>query len=97
MSDDITIGPVFETGWEQKPGIDECLHEWLPVRYRPYPGAKADTVQKCERCGVPRCGRSNGSGYCIDRRHHDSVHIYPDGEFEPLGGVVPADTTGERP
>lgn len=90
---DIVIGTVFEIGWEQKPGIDGCAHEWRPVRFQAYPGAKVDTVQKCAHCGVPRCPSINDAGYCTDRRHHDSLHIYPDGEFQPLGGILPVDHT----
>lgn len=84
------IGNVFEIGWEQQPGIDSCAHEWETVQYRTRPDAPTGTVQRCARCGVPRCSSWNDSGNCVDRRHHDSVHIYPDGEFEPLGGVLPA-------
>lgn len=88
---EIVTGPVFDIGWEWKAGIDVCAHDWQPIQYRAYPGGPVGTVEKCTRCGVPRCISRNDSGSCVDRRHHDSVHVYPDGEFQPLGGYLPAD------
>lgn len=88
---DITELPrsVFETGWEQKPGIDECAHEWHSIPFR----NSDDTVgfvEGCKKCGVPRCD----SGTCVERRHHRSVHVFEDGSFEPLGGILGPESEG---
>lgn len=74
---------VFEPGWADKPGIDECAHVWRSVPYR-LTDALVDFVERCERCGCPRCPRDG----CVDRRHHAGVHVFEDGHFEPLGGVL---------
>lgn len=85
MMADVTDLPrqVFEIGWEQKSGIDECSHVWHSIPFRTSDD-KVGFVEGCERCGSPRCG----SGTCVQRRHHSSVHIYEDGSFEPLGGIL---------
>lgn len=86
-----TIGyPAFALGWEQQPGIDECGHDWERLRlHDAYGPGRSAEVERCTRCGVPRCGSSNAAGSpCTDRRHHDSLHIYADGSFEPLGGIL---------
>jgi hypothetical protein len=74
---------VFATGWEQQSGIDECAHDWWPQAYREHD----DTIafeDKCEKCGCPRCPLPG----CVDRRHHRGLHIFEDGHFEPLGGIL---------
>jgi hypothetical protein len=76
--------------WEQN--TDEtCAHEWErcllladgPARWR------AEFVIRCSLCHVPRCGNVDDADPCMERRHHDSLHIYPSGAFEPLGGLLP--------
>lgn len=77
---------VFEPGWEQRPGIDECGHSWRSVAYRTATDG-VGFVERCELCGCPRCPREG----CTDRRHHDGVHVFEDGSFAPIGGVLPAE------
>lgn len=75
---------VFAPDWEQHAGIDECAHIWHSVPYRTELGI-VDFVEQCTKCGVPRCVRQ----WCVERLHHNGVHIFEDGTFDPLGGVLP--------
>jgi hypothetical protein len=86
---EIVEGPPFPLGWEQQPGIDECAHVWAKLIVRPYPGSRLIAVERCSRCLVPRCSTRNAfRSPCRDRRHHAGVHVFEDGSFEPLGGVL---------
>jgi len=73
--------------WEQE--VDEtCAHEWercllLDGRQR----CAMENVVRCRLCHVPRCGHSEDEDPCIERRHHDGMHIHLSGKFEPLGGL----------
>ena len=78
---------VFEIGWEERPGIDDCAHLWVPVPHRVAWEPGWAFVEKCERCGCPRCQRIG----CRDRRHHDGLHIFEDGSFDPVGGYLDAE------
>lgn len=75
---------VFAIDWEDQPGIDECAHVWVGVPHRTSWAPGYAYVDKCERCGSPRCQRPG----CRDRRHHDSLHIFEDGSFDPVGGYL---------
>lgn len=77
--------------WESQSGIDDCAHEWercllLADGVR---RARAEFVVRCPICMVPRCGHVEDDDPCMERRHHDSLHIYLSGRFEPLGGLLP--------
>lgn len=94
-------GPMIPAGakpwpilWEQDPRIDDGhAHEWercLLVgdgqrRWR------TEWVVRCVTCHAPRCGHSDDPDPCMERRHHDSLHIYLSGRFEPLGGLLLAE------
>ena len=74
--------------WEQN--VDEsCAHEWERCLLLAGPGrAHEARVIRCALCHVPRCGHSEDSDPCMERRHHDSLHIYLSGRFESLGGLL---------
>jgi hypothetical protein len=74
---------VFDPGWEQQPGLDECPHAWRSVAYRRHDDS-VGFVDRCLFCRAPRCQRDG----CVDRRHHATVHIFVDGSFEAVGGVL---------
>lgn len=77
----------FPTFWEQDPRADACPHQWESVRAESRPGHYV-TVGRCAVCHTPRCDTMNDGGQCLERRHHRSVHIWPNGEFEPVGGYL---------
>jgi hypothetical protein len=68
--------------------VASCAHEWERVTLPEWHGRPADVVVRCATCHVPRCGHSNDPDPCMERRHHDSLHIYLSGRFEPLGGLL---------
>lgn len=84
----------FPSGWEQSASIDDGhAHLWercLVVRtngdgtvYR------WDAAVRCADCGCPRCGSSSDPDPCMERRHHDGLHITLHGRFNPVGGYLP--------
>jgi hypothetical protein len=90
-----TVGPTlppeaapWPTWWEQT-ADDSCAHEWerchlLADGKR---RAFAEDVIRCRLCLVPRCGHSEDSDPCMERRHHTGLHIRLSGTWEPLGGL----------
>ena len=83
--------------WESDPTIDNGHgHEWQrcllldgPQRWR------TEHVVRCGVCHAPRCGDSGDTDPCMERRHHDGLHIYLSGEFAPLSGILPPLNFGE--
>lgn len=73
--------------WESS--VDEgCAHQWERVTVPSLRWRLEESVIRCATCHVPRCGHSTDRDPCMERRHHDGVHIYLSGAFEPLGGVL---------
>lgn len=77
-------------GWESLEVIDDGhAHEWelvtIPARY---PGGRGESVIRCASCHVPRCGHSLDRDPCMERRHHNGLHITLHGSFTPLGGYL---------
>lgn len=87
-------GDPWPLDWERRPEKDECAHDW-EIHVTPN-GAygKPESVVRCKKCHTPCCAHVsdvlNGDP-CILRRHHDTLHIYESGRFEPLGGLLPLD------
>lgn len=77
----------FPIMWEQSPNADGCTHVWETVSAEQYPGHFV-TVDRCETCHTPRCDSTNEATQCLERRHHSTLHIYPNGYFEPVGGYL---------
>lgn len=88
MSEEIVWLPdrPFPSGWEQDPRKDTCAHQWEYVYAEWRPGHFAE-VGRCTACGTPRCDRLD-DGQCVERRHHDGLHIFPGGSFDPVGGYL---------
>lgn len=99
-----TVGPTlppgespFAPGWEQDPRIDDGHpHVWETVLLGARQGAwrrrahrRVEEVVRCQVCKAPRCGTSVDPNPCMERRHHRGVHVYLDGSFEPVGGLLP--------
>ncbi|HET6870823.1 MAG TPA: hypothetical protein VFH80_33235 [Solirubrobacteraceae bacterium] len=81
----------WPSNWEQR--VDEtCAHEWerctlLADGPHRSPVHDGEHVVRCRLCSVPRCGHSDAADPCMERRHHDGVHVHLSGKFEPLGGL----------
>lgn len=76
----------FPDFWEQSTLVDRCPHQWETVAVELYPGT-FDEVDRCRVCHTPRCDRASSNvGRCTQRRHHRTVHIFPDGKTTPVGG-----------
>lgn len=90
--------PPWPRRWESDPAIDLCAHWWELVhlladgKYRLY----EDDVVRCAVCHTPRCGESDEADPCMERRHHQGLHIHLSGRFEPLGGHLRDETRGAR-
>lgn len=80
----------FPDFWEQDPRADTCPHQWETVHAEWYPMRLVD-VDRCKECHTPRCDTMRDGGQCVERRHHRTVHIWPNGEFEPVGGYLRAE------
>lgn len=88
----------FVDRWERNPRTDDGhAHDWERVYYRREGGGgwmgpkvelEPEPVIRCAVCHCPRCGESRCADPCMERRHHDSLHIYLSGRFEPLGGYL---------
>lgn len=77
--------PPCPFDWESNPGIDTCAHFWcLGVVVLDWD--EIDYAVYCSRCRAPRCPSARDSSPCMERRHHESVHVYLSGEFAPIGG-----------
>lgn len=85
--------PPWPLGWEQDPRIDDGHgHQWErcllladgPQRHH------SEHVVRCSVCHAPRCGHSEDSDPCMERRHHRGLHIRLSGAFAPLGGMPDA-------
>lgn len=93
-------GNVFAHGWEQSPALDNHPHLW--ERCLVVTIDSDGTVQRweaCVRCRVcrcPRCGSASDPDPCMERRHHDGLHITLHGRFDPVGGYLPPETEGRR-
>lgn len=82
---------AWPAGWEQDPRIDDGHgHQWEVVTIAPHPGW-TEAVTRCRVCLAPRCGSTFVADPCLERRHHDGMHIYESGEFAPLGGILPSE------
>jgi hypothetical protein len=81
--------PPWPLGWEQDAHIDDGHgHEWERCLLLAGPGRwRQEHVVRCGVCRAPRCGHSEDDDPCMERRHHDGVHIRLSGAFEPLGGL----------
>lgn len=94
----------FATGWEQDSRIDDGhAHAWERCLLIRTDGGGVDGVAvrwepvvRCADCGCPRCGSSSDPDPCMERRHHDGLHITLHGRFEPVGGYLPPEA-GEHP
>ena len=74
--------------WESSVN-ESCAHVWERVTLLAGPRRwQAEQVIRCRLCRVPRCGHSNDADPCMERRHHDGLHIYLSGRYEPLGGIL---------
>jgi hypothetical protein len=91
-------GNVFAPGWEQADLTDDGHpHQWervLVVTLYPQDSGPAlvqrwEAVIRCRVCRCPRCGSSSDPDPCMERRHHDGLHITLHGRFEPVGGSLP--------
>ncbi len=78
----------FAEGWEQDPHLDDHAHEWERVIVRFSHSRHDEPCVRCAVCHCPRCGHSDDPDPCMERRHHDSVHITLGGSFEPVGGYL---------
>lgn len=92
------VGPIlapdeapWPAGWEQDPAIDDGhAHIWETVLL----GAdgvcrrRVEEVVRCSSCCAPRCGSSTAANPCMERRHHRTVHVYLDGSYDPVGGLL---------
>jgi hypothetical protein len=76
--------------WESMPAVDLCRHQWETHACPPMPWHYPDRelVARCLICHTPRCGHVNDENPCLERMHHLTVHIYEDGSFAPLGGIL---------
>lgn len=88
-------GPTLEVGesacpmlWEQRDGLDDCPHVWERVVIRFHGQRDDEPMVRCRNCASPRCGDSTDVNPCMERRHHRTVHIRLDGEFDPVGGYL---------
>lgn len=74
--------------WEQLGAADSCMHRWETVTVETRPGHTED-CDRCTYCHTPRCARYDSHRTrCVERRHHATVHIFPSGRFEPVGGQL---------
>jgi len=93
-------GNVFACGWEQSPALDNHPHMWERVLVVRLNGdgnvATWESVIRCRACKCPRCGSSSDPDPCMERRHHDGLHITLHGRFEPVGGVLPPEAPDAR-
>lgn len=87
------LGPSLPMGerpfamlWEQSKTMDSCAHIWERVIVVRRNSEENEPVVRCLKCHTPRCGDSTDRNPCMERRHHDSLHIYLSGEFAPKGG-----------
>lgn len=93
------VGPTLDPderpwpiGWEQDPRIDDGhAHNWECVLLAAdgYRRSRIEEVVRCSTCHAPRCGHVHDQDPCMERRHHDGLHIYLSGAYEPLGGLLP--------
>ena len=91
MTDPTPTDDPWPSDWEQRPERDTCAHQW-EVHTTPN-GAygKPEQVARCAACHTPRCGHVGDTDPCLERRHHDSLHIFESGKFAPLSGLLPSD------
>lgn len=84
---------AWPNGWEQDPRIDDGhAHDWHMVIVEPWPGRR-EAVTCCRVCYAPRCGHTFDDDPCMERRHHDGLHIYESGRYEPVGGYLPGEAS----
>lgn len=74
--------------WEQRPEKDTCAHQWEHHLTPNGAYGKPEWVARCKVCHTPRCGHTTDRDPCMERRHHDGIHIYASGEFQPVGGYL---------
>lgn len=77
--------------WESDPQIDDGhAHEWQRVHLIGDGKARRHTedVIRCAVCRAPRCGDSTDFDPCMERRHHDGLHIHLSGMFRPVGDLL---------
>jgi hypothetical protein len=92
-----TVGPELPSseapwtpGWEQDPAIDDGhAHQWETVLLLPGPQRHhGDEVVRCQSCHAPRCGSVHDPDPCMERRHHDGLHVFLSGRYGPVGGIL---------
>lgn len=76
----------WPTGWEQTVD-DTCAHHWEVVTVA-LGWRDCENVVRCATCHVPRCGHWSDENPCMERRHHDGLHLFLDGSFNPVGGML---------
>ena len=89
------LGPTLNIGesawplfWEQAPSLDDCMHEWERVVVQFNASRNSEPCVRCRVCRAPRCGDSTDRNPCMERRHHRTVHVRLNGEFDPVGGYL---------
>ena len=97
------IGWEWEWGWnpdepdKRRRAVridDGHAHDWELVTIPPHPVTPmmpmmpTERVVRCATCHVPRCGHSTDRDPCMERRHHNGLHITLHGTFEPVGGYL---------
>ena len=86
----------FPLLWEQSDARDSCRHEWEVVTAESYPGSFVN-VGRCRVCHTPRCERRDAHETpCVERRHHDGLHIFESGTFDPVGGYLAPEGGGDH-
>lgn len=76
---------AFPLTWQTATKVALCAHEWLSIYVEDTPGEFIE-VDRCVHCHAPRCSTRSKNGDCELIRHHTTVHMFPDGTYEPLGG-----------
>ena len=78
--------PPWPLCWEQNVN-DVCAHRWEVVIVTRMGGSR-EPVVRCAKCRVPRCGHWVDDDPCMERRHHDGLHITLSGVFKPVEGTL---------
>lgn len=101
------LGWEWEWGWNKaesdcrKPAVridDGHAHQW-EVCHLLADGqrrVREESVVRCSTCHAPRCGDSSDPDPCMERRHHDGLHIHLSGMFRPLGDILRCHIEGCR-
>ena len=77
--------------WEQDPKIDDGhAHDWecCLLAADGLHRVRIEEIVRCAVCLAPRCGHSGDDNPCMERRHHQGLHFYLDGAYEPVGSAI---------